>query len=152
MMTLFINGNTLNGQLYKKFFEYIINKSDSFSYEILKNYDKLIDEDDRKYYNNVKKAEKIFDAHFKYKNKDERSCFKSEVWLDCNEVKNFLLNKASVYHWNYPDDIENLCFYKKGDCIFESVTHEDLFLLRINDAIELEKLKKIGIEVVDVVK
>ena len=146
-MTIMINGCQLTDETYRNLFNYIINKSDSFSYEILKNYDKLIDEYDRKYYNNVKKAEKIFDAHFKYKNKDERSCFKSEVLLDCNEVKNFLLNKASVYHWNYPDDIENLCFYKKGYCIFESVTHEDLFLLRINDAIELEKLKEIGISI-----
>lgn len=50
----------------------LIKKSDCFSYEIMKGFNSIKDDDDNVYFEAVNKAEKIFDCHYKIKNRDER--------------------------------------------------------------------------------
>ena len=51
--------------------DYLFNKSDMFSYDILKNYDEIYDNDDKRYYDNILKTERVFQCFYKKKNVDK---------------------------------------------------------------------------------
>lgn len=129
MKPIYISGESLQGELYKLFISCLFEKSNIFSYEVLKDFDILHDMEDKKYLDNILKSEKILNNFYKKKNVDERNKLKSFVYLNNQAVKKYLKSADSIYHWNYPNDIENLCFYKNDVCVFEFVTHEDYFFL-----------------------
>ena len=117
-----------------------------FSYEVLKDFDIIHDMEDKKYLDNILKSEKIFNNFYKKKNVDERNKLKSFVYLNNQAVKKYLKSADSIYHWNYPNDIENLCFYKNDVCVFESVAHEDYFVFYSENKTEIERLKEYGLK------
>ena len=90
-------------------------------------------------------TERIFNNFYKKKNIDERNNLKSFVYLNNPIVKEHLKSAESIYHWNYPDGIENLCFYKNDICFFESITHENYFAFYPENQTEIDKLKNFGI-------
>ena len=102
--------------------------------------------EDKKYLDNILKSEKIFNNFYKKKNVDERNKLKSFVYLNNQAVKKYLKSADSIYHWNYPNDIENLCFYKNDVCVFGSVTHEDFFVFYSENKTEIERLKEYGLK------
>lgn len=145
MKQVYILGESLQGETYKLFMGFLISKSDAFSYEILKSYDQKYDAEDKKYYENVLKSEMIFRNFYKEKNIDERNNLKSLVYLNNSVVKEYLKSTDSIYHWNYPNDVENLSFFKNDTCIFESVTHENYFVFYLKNESEIDKLKEYGV-------
>ncbi len=146
MKPIYISGETLQGESYKLFISCLFEKSNIFSYEVLKDFDTLHDMEDKKYLDNILKSEKIFNSFYKKKNVDERNKLKSFVYLNNQAVRNYLKSADSIYHWNYPNDIENLCFYKNDVCVFESVTHEDYFVFYSENKTEIERLKEFGLK------
>lgn len=146
MKPIYISGETLQGESYKLFISCLFEKSNIFSYEVLKDFDILHDMEDKKYLDNILKSEKIFNNFYKKKNVDERNKLKSFVYLNNQAVKKYLKSADSIYHWNYPNDIENLCFYKNDVWIFESVTHEDYFVFYSENKTEIERLKEYGLK------
>ena len=147
MKPIYISGETLQGESYKLFISCLFERSNIFSYEVLKDFDILHDMEDKKYLDNILKSEKIFNNFYKKKNVDERNKLKSFVYLNNQAVKKYLKSADSIYHWNYPNDIENLCFYKNDVCVFESVTHEDYFVYSENKT-EIESLKEFGLKLI----
>ncbi len=146
MKPIYISGETLQGESYKLFISCLFEKSNIFSYEVLKDFDILHDMEDKKYLDNILKSEKIFNNFYKKKNVDERNKLKSFVYLNNQAVKKYLKSADSIYHWNYPNDIENLCFYKNDVCVFGSVTHEDFFVFYSENKTEIERLKEYGLK------
>lgn len=146
MKPIYISGETLQGESYKLFINCLFEKSNIFSYEVLKDFDILHDMEDKKYLDNILKSEKIFNNFYKKKNVDERNKLKSFVYLNNQAVKKYLKSADSIYHWNYPNDIENLCFYKNDVYVFESVTHEDYFVFYSENKTEIERLKEFGLK------
>lgn len=146
MKQIYISGETLQGESYKLFISCLFEKSNIFSYEVLKDFDILHDMEDKKYLDNILKSEKIFNNFYKKKNVDERNKLKSFVYLNNQAVKKYLKSADSIYHWNYPNDIENLCFYKNDVYVFESVTHEDYFVFYSENKTEIERLKEFGLK------
>ncbi len=65
------------------------------------------------------------------------------------KIKDILCGKNSLYSWNYPNSIEDLCFFKEGYCWLDSVAHEELCFIYCKDEEEYEYLKSIGIEFVE---
>lgn len=147
MKAILISGTSLNGAIYKAFIGYLLSKADAFSYEIIKSANEIYDEDDKIYYENIKKAEKIFQNFYKEKNNDRKYSLKSIVYLNNHLVKDYLKKENSIYNWDYPNGIENLCFYQNDRCIFESVTHENLFVFYPENSLEIEELKRLGVVV-----
>lgn len=145
MKTVYISGESIQGNSYKSFINYLLDKSDVLSYETLKMSDIVVDADDKKYYDSILRTEKIFCSFYKKKDIDERGTFKSFVYLNNSVVKDYIKRADSIYHWNYPNDIENLCFFKDDKLVFESVTHEDYFALYPDNETEIEALKEYGI-------
>lgn len=146
MKPIYISGESLQGESYKLFISCLFEKSNIFSYEVLKDFNILYDMEDKKYLDNILKSEKIFNNFYKKKNVDERNKLKSFVYLNNQAVKKYLKSADSIYHWNYPNDIENLCFYKNDVCVFESVTHEDYFGFYSENKTEIERLKEYGLK------
>lgn len=146
MKPIYISGETLQGESYKLFISCLFEKSNIFSYEVLKDFDILHDMEDKKYLDNILKSEKIFNNFYKKKNVDERNKLKSFVYLNNQAVKKYLKSADSIYHWNYPNDIENLCFYKNDVCVFGSVTHEDFFVFYSENKTEIERLNEFGLK------
>lgn len=146
MKPIYISGETLQGESYKLFISCLFEKSNIFSYEVLKDFDILHDMEDKKYLDNILKSEKIFNNFYKKKNVDERNKLKSFVYLNNQAVKKYLKSADSIYHWNYPNDIENLCFYKNDVCVFGSVTYEDFFVFYSENKTEIERLKEYGLK------
>lgn len=146
MKPIYISGESLQGESYKLFISCLFEKSNIFSYEVLKDFDIIHDMEDKKYLDNILKSEKIFNNFYKKKNVDERNKLKSFVYLNNQAVKKYLKSADSIYHWNYPNDIENLCFYKNDVCVFESVTHEDYFAFYAENKTEIERLKEYGLK------
>lgn len=146
MKPIYISGESLQGESYKLFISCLFEKSNIFSYEVLKDFDIIHDMEDKKYLDNILKSEKIFNNFYKKKNVDERNKLKSFVYLNNQAVKKYLKSADSIYHWNYPNDIENLCFYKNDVCVFESVTHEDYFAFYSENKTEIERLKEYGLK------
>lgn len=146
MKPIYISGESLQGESYKLFISCLFEKSNIFSYEVLKDFDILHDMEDKKYLYNILKSEKIFNNFYKKKNVDERNKLKSFVYLNNQAVKKYLKSADSIYHWNYPNDIENLCFYKNDVYVFESVTHEDYFVFYSENKTEIEMLKEFGLK------
>lgn len=146
MKPIYISGESLQGESYKLFISCLFEKSNIFSYEVLKDFDILHDMEDKKYLDNILKSEKIFNNFYKKKNVDERNKLKSFVYLNNQAVKKYLKSADSIYHWNYPNDIENLCFYKNDVYVFESVTHEDYFVFYSENKTEIERLKEFGLK------
>lgn len=144
MKAILISGASLSGETYKPFIGYLLNKADAFSYEIIKTADKTHDEDDQIYYTNIKKAENVFQNFYKEKNHDGRYNLKSFVYLNNHVVKDYLKKESSIYHWNYPNGIENLCFYQNNRCFFESVTYENYFVYYTESSSGIEDLEKLG--------
>lgn len=145
MKTVYISGESIQGKSYKSFINYLLDKSDVLSYETLKMSDIVVDADDKKYYDSILRTEKIFCNFYKKKDIDERGTLKSFVYLKNSVVKDYIKRADSIYHWNYPNDIENLCFFKNDKLVFESVTHEDYFAYYPDNETEIEALKEYGI-------
>ena len=59
MKPIYISGETLQGESYKLFISCLFEKSNIFSYEVLKDFDTLHDMEDKKYLDNILKSEKI---------------------------------------------------------------------------------------------
>ena len=116
MKPIYILGESLQGNSYKLFMSFLLDKSNIFSYETLKMSDAFYDAEDKKYFENILMTERIFNNFYKKKNIDERNNLKSFVYLNNPIVKEHLKSAESIYHWNYPDGIENLCFYKNDIC------------------------------------
>ena len=146
MKPIYISGESLQGESYKLFISCLFEKSNIFSYEVLKDFDVIHDTDDKKYFDKILKSEKIFNNFYKKKSVDERNKLKSFVYLNNSAVKQYLKSAESIYHWNYPNNIENSCFYKNDVCVFESVTHEDYFVFYSGDKIEIDRLKEYGLK------
>lgn len=144
MKPVYILGESIQGESYKSLIDYLLNKANIVSYEILKMSDSIYDDDDKKYYDSILKMEKTF-CNFYKKNIDERCTLRSFVYLNNPVVRNYLKRADSIYHWNYPCDIENLCFFKNDKCIFESITHENYFVFFPENKTEIEALKECGI-------
>ena len=145
MESVYISGESLEGTTYKSFIDYLLRKSDMFSYEILKLSDEIRDTDDKKYYDIVLNTERFFQSFYKKKNIDKRNCLKSFVYLNSSLVKEYLKKANSIYDWNYPDGIENLSFFEKDKCIFESITHENYFVFYPATNCEVKKLQEFGV-------
>ena len=145
MKPIYISGESLQGNSYKLFMSFLLDKSNIFSYETLKMSDAFYDAEDKKYFENILMTERIFNNFYKKKNIDERNNLKSFVYLNNPIVKEHLKSAESIYHWNYPDGIENLCFYKNDICFFESITHENYFAFYPENQTEIDKLKNFGI-------
>ena len=60
MKPIYISGESLQGESYKLFISCLFEKSNIFSYEVLKDFDILHDMEDKKYLDNILKSEKIF--------------------------------------------------------------------------------------------
>ena len=89
MKPIYISGETLHGESYKLFISCLFEKSNIFSYEVLKDFDILHDMEDKKYLDNILKSEKIFNNFYKKKNVDERNKLKSFVYLNNQAVKKY---------------------------------------------------------------
>lgn len=146
MKTIYISGESLQGESYRLFISYLLEKANLFSYEVLKSFDVINDVEDEEYFKNILESEKIFKGFYKKKNMDEGSNLKSFVYLSNPIVKKYLKSAESIFHWNYPYDIENLCFYRDDNCIFESITHENYFLFHPENEKEIEKIKEFGVD------
>lgn len=145
MKPVYILGESIQGDSYKSFINYLLDKSNILSYEILKMSDFIYDDDDQKYYDRILRMEKTFCNFYKKKDIDGRSALRSFVYLNNSVVKDYIKRADSIYHWNYPQDIENLCFFRNDKCIFESVTHENYFAFYPENKTEIEILKECGI-------
>lgn len=145
MKPIYISGESIQGHSYKLFIDYLLDKSNILSYEILKASDIIYDTDDKKYYDSILRMEETFSNFYKTKNVDERGALKSFVYLNNPVVKEYIKRAKSIYHWNYPYDIENLCFFRDDKCVFESITHEHYFAFYPENKTEIEALKKCGI-------
>ena len=68
------------------------------------------------------------------------------VYKVCNEVKTYLAEPKGLFNWKYPYFPDDLCFFKDGFCWFSTVAHEGYACMYIKNSVELEILKKLGIE------
>lgn len=142
---IYILGDSLQEESYNSFIDYLFSVSNIFSYEILKLPDNIHDIDDKKYCGVISKTEKIFQNFYIKKNVDKKNTLKSFVYFNNSYVKDYLKKARSIYIWDYPNGIENLCFYKDDKCIFESITHEDIFIFYPENTVEIEIVKKTGV-------
>ncbi|MBQ8574901.1 MAG: hypothetical protein IJ447_02510 [Clostridia bacterium] len=152
---IYINGDSLVGETYKKIVEYLFTGSDVFTYTKMDT-EKCIDEDDIKYAENVRKFENIIKG---LSVKKIRTCNygftcggENEIYavsLKNEALKSFIKNKKDISKWSYPNCVENIGFYKNNKCVFASVSHEDMYHLYVDSAEDVAYLEKIGVDFFD---
>ena len=150
-----INGSSLQGETYIKFMEYLFSQSNTFTYTKLDT-ENPIDEDDRKYEENIGKFEALISTDFKKTfstcNYAVSSGTEKQVYildLKSNTLKSYIKNKKDITKWNYPECVEDIGFYKSGKCVFESCSHEEIYRFYTDNEHEVDFLIKIGINVTD---
>ena len=64
-----------------------------------------------------------------------------------DETKKILLQDFNdVYCWAFPNTLEDLCFYRKDDLWFSSITHEQECYILSNNIREQEYLESLTLE------
>ncbi|MCQ2485327.1 MAG: hypothetical protein MJ168_08345 [Clostridia bacterium] len=152
----FIDGDSVSGKAYENLIKYLCRKSDCMSFDVFadveerakaieKGYDvnRSLNEEETKYLYAINKTKRYFLNHIIRK---ETGRYMTTYYVSLKHInaEKKLLNADSIQHWNYPDDVENLCFYKNGVCTFCSVTHEDYFAFYTDDETEVEELEKMS--------
>lgn len=152
---LYINGESLVDETYKKFMSFLFDKSDIFTYTKLDT-EKPVDDDDYKYIANIKKFEntikglsvkKIRTYNYGFTCGGEHEIY--AVSLKNEALKSYIKNKKNISKWSYPNCVENIGFYKNNKCVFASVSHEDMYHLYADSADDVAYLEKIGVDFFD---
>lgn len=63
-----------------------------------------------------------------------------------NLLEQELLNRNSLFEWNFPVLPSNLCFYRNKKKWMETISHEEICRIYIDSQKEFEELKKIGVK------
>ncbi|MBQ7044285.1 MAG: hypothetical protein IJN78_06720 [Clostridia bacterium] len=151
-MTFYIDGSSLNGKTYEKFMEFLFSKSDTFTYTKIETQNP-VDDNDKKYASKIKQFESL--TNFLLKGKFNSNCYgcsmgteKQIFVLKLNNefLKSYIKNKKDISKWNYPDCVEDICFFNSNECIFESSSHEEIYAYYADNEKDEEELTKIGVK------
>lgn len=64
------------------------------------------------------------------------------------EVREFLASAGSIFSWRYPDFPEDLSFLRNGKNFIRNVAHENMLFFYDIKTSEIERLNKLGIELI----
>lgn len=62
------------------------------------------------------------------------------------EVKEYLLSNLKIFTWLNPRYPEDVSFFRKGECLFYTITHEEICDIVVENKEEFEYLKSIGVK------
>lgn len=79
---------------------------------------------------------------------NERSYSTYYLKLD-NDLRQEILNRKSLYDWDFPLSVLDIAFFDNGSCLFCSEIHEKMCDLYCSDEKEFNYFKSIGIEFYD---
>lgn len=141
----------MKSKKYKKIITKLIKQSDFITFhipnygKILKSYDDIHEEEYTNEFNEdyleyrkhcLTQIKEIQDDIIEVYN-DTDYCTQSyeyelEIYVvrTSTEVEKFLLSFNHFNEWQYPNMPEDLCFYKGNKCLFESITHENMYNVR----------------------
>ena len=148
-MKLFYLINLDIEEIYEKFIEIMLDYSDYFSLiyfqykpgEKMKKSSRLI-KDSLLKYKYISKNVKEWPGTISL---DREHIYGFTLYHSNDSVNQILRSVKSVYNWDYPKYPMDLCFYKDGCCIFDSVAHEEIARLYSNDNNLIELLSEIGV-------
>lgn len=68
------------------------------------------------------------------------------------ETYDIFVAQNDIFDWKYPADVEDLCFFSRGKCVFYSLAREEVCEIYETSKLEIKFLKKLGLklEAVDV--
>ena len=148
-----IEGITINQNIcdehYYYFIDYLLKKSDTFTFAV-PNFGKYICPFGSCPYNKgrvqylddgsefLKYKEKVMPKIEKIKShisemycseKYGRTTYDREREIYVVKIDEFLdrsfFENVGLFDWRYPDFLEDFCFYKNGECVMESISHEE---------------------------
>ncbi len=153
--------DALNGDTYKKIIELLIKYSDSFIFTVPNMGKILVNKRNAKFMSEYPigfSEEYDQKLHLDYINRIQEyiNVVEDDIITTCvdtgylDQISNL---EIAVYHvaisekstdffaltndfakWVYPEYPENPCFLLKNNCIFQSITHEDLYFLYLDNA------------------
>jgi len=135
---------------YEQFIEYMLLKSDYFSFVYFRYKE---NEKMKKRTREIHNSLKSLKIKSKFTNKwpgtvsfDEEHFYKFILYRSTMEAKNILCKVENLFDWDYPMAPMDLCFYKDGYCWFSVTAHEADASFYTDDKSILEDLNNIGIE------
>lgn len=135
-------------QAYKRFIEYMLLHSDSFS---------LIHFKYRENESTKRSIKQILDSLKKYKisskntqkwpnteTQDTKHFYKLILYHSDIQCLDTLAQVKDIYNWDYPNAPMDLCFYRGGYCWMAVTGHEQMAYLYTDNKNEVEELQNLG--------
>jgi len=81
---------------------------------------------------------------------DTNNTYRIAIYRSTPEVYNVLTKEKDIFDWDYPDRPMDLAFFRDGYAWFISVSHEMYAYFITDNEDEIEHLKSLGVNIIDV--
>lgn len=166
---------TISDEVYKNFLDYMLLRCDIFTLCLPNLYKLVVNEktakflpknintqaehilEMEKHYNDyikqiqpaINKLQKFLLFHYfdtSYNGIEKSYEMDINVYKVDQESIEVLKAQNSILDWQYPNTMEDLCFFYKGHCFMQTIAHDYYCVIFLNEKYDLSILRKIGVK------